>query len=124
MQGNYDFSLLHYGGVVHVVSNHRQLDWLLKKCQANIKENIKAPMTVEGPVMRKAFSCHAVMMDLVVSTVSGDGDRQLTYFTNPIMQLFHIPQCNIQNRNVHIDPLMLWTTSLYMRGFVLICVYL
>ena len=72
MQGNYDFSFLHYGGVVHVVSNHRQLDWLLKN-QANIEVNIKAPMTVEGPVMRKAFSCHVVMMNFVVSIVSGDG---------------------------------------------------
>ena len=30
---------------------------------------------------------------------------QLTSFTNPRMHLFHIPQCNIQNRNVHISVL-------------------
>ena len=30
---------------------------------------------------------------------------KLTKFTNPIMHLFHIPQCNIQNRNVHIAVL-------------------
>ena len=31
--------------------------------------------------------------------------KQLTSFTNPRMHLFHIPQCNIQNRNVHISVL-------------------
>ena len=30
---------------------------------------------------------------------------QSTLFTNPIMHLFHIPQCTIQNRNVHISAL-------------------
>ena len=28
--------------------------------------------------------------------------KQMTQFTNPGMQLFHIPQCSIQNRNMHI----------------------
>ena len=28
-----------------------------------------------------------------------------TIFTNPRMHLFHIPQCSIQNRNVHISVL-------------------
>ena len=29
--------------------------------------------------------------------------RQLTDFTNPRMHPFHIPQCSIQNRNVHMN---------------------
>ena len=28
-----------------------------------------------------------------------------TNFTNPQMHFFHIPQCSIQNRNVHISVL-------------------
>ena len=31
--------------------------------------------------------------------------KNLTNFTNPRMHLFHIPQCTIQNRNVHISVL-------------------
>ena len=31
--------------------------------------------------------------------------HQLTYFRNPRMRLFYIPQCSIQNRNVHISVL-------------------
>ena len=30
---------------------------------------------------------------------------ELTWLTNPRMHLFHIPQCSIQNRNVHISVL-------------------
>ena len=31
--------------------------------------------------------------------------RELGWFTNPRMHLFHTPQCSIQNRNVHISVL-------------------
>ena len=39
---------------------------------------------------------------------------QLTYFTNPRMRLFHIPQCSSQTRNVHISILKraLWDLGL------------
>ena len=33
------------------------------------------------------------------------GAQQQTNFTNPRMHLFHIPQCSIWNRNVHISVL-------------------
>ena len=33
------------------------------------------------------------------------GGEEKTNFTSPIMHLFHIPQCSIQNRNVHIAVL-------------------
>ena len=43
---------------------------------------------------------------------------QLSYFTNPTMHLFHIPQCTIQNRNVHISVLngALWYVELVHCG--------
>ena len=43
---------------------------------------------------------------------------QLTEFTNLRMHLFHIPQCSIQNRNVHISVLnrALWEMELVHSG--------
>ena len=33
------------------------------------------------------------------------GTDQKTSFTNPTVSLFYVPQCTIQNRNVHISVL-------------------
>ena len=43
---------------------------------------------------------------------------QLTWFTNPRMHLFHIPQCSIQNRNVYISVLngALWDMEQVQSG--------
>ena len=48
---------------------------------------------------------------------------QLTNFTNPRMQLFHIPQCSIQNRNVHISVLngALWDMEQVHSGICELC---
>ena len=49
---------------------------------------------------------HRVHYDVTVMrfTVFSDAQtgNQLTWFTNPTMQRFHIPQCTIQNRNVYM----------------------
>ena len=44
--------------------------------------------------------------------------EQWTSFTNPSMHLFHILQCPIQNRNVHISDLNrgLWDTEQVHSG--------
>ena len=43
---------------------------------------------------------------------------ELTWFTNARMPLFHIPQCSIQNRNVHISVIngALWDTEQVHSG--------
>ena len=45
---------------------------------------------------------------------------QYSNLTNPSMHQFHIPQCTIQNRNVHISVLngALWEWNWYIVGFV------
>ena len=44
--------------------------------------------------------------------------RLWSFFTYPTMHLFHIPQCTIQKRNVHISVLKsaLWDTELMSCG--------
>ena len=50
----------------------------------------------------------------------GDPVLKLTEFTHLTMQLFHIPECNIQNRNVHISVLnvALWDLWDWTNGII------
>ena len=52
-----------------------------------------------APVPRWQSSSGAVPVLLSLSVV------EWANFTNPTMHLFHIPQCTIQNRNMHISVL-------------------
>ena len=61
-----------------------------------------------------------------IKKVTETSITQLTYFTNPRMKIFHIPQCSLKNRNVHISVLnrALWDMEQVHFGvceIVLLC---